>query len=330
MPVQSSEIKTYRSSVVSDGPANGGIMSSIEAVSGVASNLFANASALDRANGATQWRKLFLKVANAANSPLLNPRIWLDDNTEGMDRVTFIAATQRNTQGSITGSEAVYGMGVLAPGAAAGASSISVEVEHGATPIFANGRLVRISNKATPLAAGDEFWVRINQAPSVVGNIVTLHLESPLPVSFLSGAKVSSVYEAGDIAAVITAPSVSSAAGTVASSWEDKATVNGIGCVEQSWTLSFSSPTAFDIVGDTLGVVGAGNVSGGASPLHPFGYPYFTLLPALFGGTYAQGDTITFVTHPAAAPVFMRRVIPAGTVAVSNNHTAIYIDGETN
>lgn len=330
MSIVSDEIKSYRSANVSNTAANGGIMSHTEVVSGVTSNLFPNASALERANGATLYRKMFMKVANANNDPLMSPRVWQDSNTVGQDSVVFFPASQRNVQSDITGVEPIYGMGLLSIGALLGATELTVEVEDGAVPIFVNGRLIRISNKATPVAAGDEFWVRIDQAPVVAGNLVTLHLAEALPLPFLSGAKVSSVFEAAEVKSTVTAPTLTSSAGGLAASWATYLFVRGAGVVEQNWTLTFTSATAFTITGDTLGAVGAGNISSGAAPLDPaFGAARFNLLPALFTGTFVAGDTLTFTTHPAAIPLFLRRTIPAGSVAISNNNVSLYVDGET-
>jgi hypothetical protein len=94
--------------------------------------------------------------------------------------------------------------------------------------------------------------------------------------------------------------------------------------------LTFTSATAFNIAGDTVGAVGSGNTSSGAAPNNPaFNKPYFTLNAALFGGSYVAGNMLTFSTHPAAVPLWVRQVVPDGAVAMSNNTFSIYIDGET-
>lgn len=328
MSITQAELKLFRSAFVSDAGSNGGLMSSSEIVSGVSSNLFPNASSVDRANGATQYRKMFFKVANADNDALLNARIWQDSNTVGQDRVVFSPGSQRDTQSSLSGSETKYGMGVLAQGVLAGGQTLLVTVEDGAVPIFRNAGLIRISNKADPFSAGDEVWVYLDQAPVVVGNQVTLHIETPLQVGFLSGAKVSSVFEAGTVKATVVNPSASSVSGSLSPSWAERLLPTGLGTIEQNWTLTFTSPTAFDIVGDTVGAVGSGNVSAGAGPVNPNGNMYFHILPTLFVGSFLAGETITFTTHPAAVPVWVRRVVPAGCTAESNNNFGIYIDGE--
>lgn len=302
-------------------------MSASEVPSGVSSNLFPNVSVSERAAGVVKYRKLFFKNANADNIPLLNARVWQDSNTPGQDRVAFCPVSQRLTQSGLTGGEAYYGMGLLFAGVLAGAASLQVEVEDGTVTLFRNGDLVRVSNRVDPFSVGDEHWARIDQAPSVSGNVVTIHLDVPVPVAFLSGAKVSSAYEAGEVKPTLSGASVTSGSGVFTSSL---ITLSNIGTVEQSWTLTFTSASAFDIAGDTLGAVGSGNTSSGAAITNPqLGQPYFTLPAAALTGAFQAGDTVTFSTHPSAVPLFLKRDVPAGTAAAPNNSMSIFMDGES-
>lgn len=329
MSITNAELKAYRSVAISDSGSNGGLMSDMQVISGVSANLFGNASALERSLGAVRFRKIFYKVANPDNIALVSPRFWQDSNTAGQDRVVFFPASQRDTQSGITGLETLYGMGLLSVGELAGSSSLTVDVEAGTAIIFRDGDLIRVSDKATPMAVGNEFWVRLDAVPVVVGSVVTLSLESPLPVNFLSGAKVSSVYESTNIAPSLVGMAVSSAGGGIATNWEDFATATSIGSIDQNWTLTFTSATAFDISGDTIGAVGSGSIAATSGPYHAaVGGLYFQILSGLFEGAFLTGDTITFTTHPASAALWMRRTIPAGAVAVSNNRVALYMDGE--
>lgn len=327
MAIKASELKMYRSAFVSDTSANGGIMSDTQVVSGVPKNLFDSASSVERANGSTKYRKMFMKVANPDSLTLYSARVWQETNTVGEDRVTFFPATQRGTQSGITGTERQYGTGLLSVGVVAGATSLSVEMESPSL-VFANGDLVRISNKATPDAKGDEAWVSITTAPSIVGSVATFTFSPALSVDFLSGARVSSVLQAGDVTPIIEGFSVSSASGTLVSP-STLAKANSIGTVEQIWTLTFTSGTTYSIYGDTLGDVGGGNITG-AEPSHPgTGYPYFVLSTGLFGGVFQAGDTVVFATHPAAIPLWVKRVVPVGCAVQSANSMIIYVDGES-
>lgn len=329
MSIQASEIKLFRSATVSDAAANGGIMSSVEVVSGATANLFPNASADERQAGSVKHRKAFFKVGSVENLQLIAPRVWMDSNTPGDDKVVFFAGTQRDAQSAIPGSPTLYGMGLSSAGVLAGGTSIMVDVEEGAVPIFRNGDMIRVSDRADPFSAGNEHWSLISGTPSVAGNVVTLTLATPFPVGFLSGAKVSSVYRPANIGPSIDTVSLTAAGGSLVNQAANMIP-NSIGGMEQNWTLTFTSASAFDIAGDTVGAVGSGNISGGAAPNNPaFNKPYFTLNGALFGGSFVAGNTLTFSSHPAALPIWMRRTVPAGAVAQSGNTCSLYIDGET-
>lgn len=331
MPILASEIKIYKSAVVSDLPANGGIMAAAEVTSGVSGNLFPNVGQAERLAGLTQFRKMFFKFANDADLEALNSRVWQDSNTVGDDRVVFFAATQRNTQSAITGAENKYGVGDLTLNAASGATSIQVTVEDGTQIIFRDGELIRISDRATPSSPGNEEWIRIDGVPSVLANVVTINLDTPLQNSYLSpGTHVSSVYEHGAVKATKTAAVVTSVSGTFTEGGANVIALDHIGGIEQTWTLTFTSGTAFNISGDTLGAVGAGSVLSASSPLNPsFAKPYFTIPAACWGGSFLAGDTVVFSTSPASIPLWVRRVVPAGAAAMSNNMAGFYVDAET-
>lgn len=96
------------------------------------------------------------------------------------------------------------------------------------------------------------------------------------------------------------------------------------GVEEDRWTLTFTSSTSFLCTGLQEGDVGAGSVASPFSPMNfSGGSPYFVLDPAGFSGLFAAGDTITFSTHPAAVPVWMRQTVPAGASEASHNLTVL-------
>jgi hypothetical protein len=102
------------------------------------------------------------------------------------------------------------------------------------------------------------------------------------------------------------------------------------GTVQDDFTLTFTSPTTFTIVGAVTGSHGTGSIGAGAAPDNTaFSAPYWTIQAAGFGGTWAPGDLIEFTSIPAAAAVFMKRVVPAGSGALSVNDGWISLDGET-
>lgn len=330
MAIQQSELKFYKSKVVNDTSANGGAMSSSQIASGAVGNLFPPVSQAERVAGVTRHRKLFCKVANDADLTLNNAGVFVENYTPGDDRITIFAATQTDTQSGITGSERKYGCGKLDANVIAGATSITVLVEQGATVIFVNGDTIRISDKADINAAGNEEDAVISGVPSVAGDVVTITLAAGLANGYsASNTRVASVMAAGDVIGAVSGWAETSAAGTY-----DEATypvvVDSIGGVQDTFTLTFTSATAFNIAGAAEGSLGSGTISGDTAPNNAtFGKPYWTLQSEGFGGTWATGDTIVFTTSPAAAPVWVRQVVPAGADSISVNVPFVALRGES-
>ncbi|MEA3272485.1 MAG: hypothetical protein U9P90_02350 [Patescibacteria group bacterium] len=92
------------------------------------------------------------------------------------------------------------------------------------------------------------------------------------------------------------------------------------GTEEDTFTFTFTNATAFTCSGTNAGSVGTGSVSADFSPTNAdTGQPYFTLLSAGWGGTWASGETVQAQTHPATLPVWLKEVVPAGTAQESYN-----------
>ncbi|MBI5058970.1 hypothetical protein HZB60_04190 [candidate division KSB1 bacterium] len=333
MPILSTELKEYKSREVNNSASNGGRMSANEVVAGVRNNLWPSVSQAERSAGSTLYRKTFYKVANALGLALLTPKIFVETPTPGEDSIVIFPATQNDTQAAITGTERLYGCGGLAVDAALGATLIQVNTEGAALNYFRNGDTLRISNQADVNdVTGIEDIVTVHATTPVtyIGDQAQITLAAPLQNAFAQQAtRVASCYMPGDIKASVSGKTASSLAGT----YDDVAnpiTVDHIGGVEQIFTVTFTSTTAFSVVGDTLGSVGGGSTSADFSPVNPdFARAYFTLKALGWGGTWAIGDTLTFTTHPAAAPFWQKRTIPAGTASLSSNKSIIAISGES-
>ncbi|MBF0171737.1 MAG: hypothetical protein HQK87_11755, partial [Nitrospinae bacterium] len=74
MPIQSSELRFYKSATVSDASSNGGRMSANEIPDGVKNNVWPDVPQGERLAGSTKFRKVFFKVANDDDIRLINPR----------------------------------------------------------------------------------------------------------------------------------------------------------------------------------------------------------------------------------------------------------------
>jgi hypothetical protein len=330
MPIVQSELKFYKSETVSDTDSNGGRMSASEIPDDVVNNVFRSVGESERTAGGTKYRKIFAKNANAADLALAEPKVFLDQFTEGDDRVTLFIGDQTNIQDDITGSETKLGCGKLDANASATDTEIDVLVEDGATQFFQNGQKIRITDMAdVDDDSGNEEYVTIDGAPSVVGDVVTLTITPALAFSYsASDSRVMNVYEpADDVVATAEDLVVTSAAGTFD---VDNLLAHNVGGVEDDWTLTFTSGTAFNIVGANAGAQGAGSIGAGAAPNNSdFSAPFFTLQAAGFGGTFLAGDTIEFTTHPAAVAIWMKRIVPAGTAPFAVNRCVPVLDGES-
>lgn len=330
MTILAADIRILKSKVISDAVSNGGRMANSPVVSGVSGNLFPNVTAAQRAAGKIDYRKAFFNNKNTFQDTLYNAYVYQETNSPGDDKIVFFPATQTDTQATITGSEKLYGTGLLKFAALAGATSIQVDVEDGTAEVFTAGDRVRVSDKATPDAlAGNESYVTLTDAV-YAGNVVTLTLDGAgLDVGYGINAKVSSVYEAGDVVATADAAIVTSAAG----GFVDAAVqLHNEGTVLQTYTLTFTTPTDFTITGDTLGALGSGTVGAGFAVFGKDGFTdtyQITVPAAAFTGTWVAGDTIVLTTYPAAVPVWVKRVVPAGALAFGANSVNFVMGGET-
>ena len=331
MTILASELKAYYPTTISDAVGNGGRISFNPITSGALQNVFPHVFRAERLASSTKHRKIFFRVANDADETLFAPGLRLHAPTVGADWVYFRVGTQRNTQGDLTGSERKYGAGTLKTTVTAGGSTLVVTVEDASLiGIFANGDKIRVTNKATPTGSGNEEELTISGAPSVSGLDVTITTSTVLANGYTAGLTyISSVYyPASDLAGSVD-NWVETGAGTYDESTYPVLTDN-IGTAEQTWTLTFSDATNFTVVGDTLGSVGSGTVGSDFAPNNPaVTKPYFTLESAGWAGTWANGNTIVFQTHPPAIPIWQTRVVPAAAASMAGNGVTAVFEGET-
>lgn len=331
MAIVRAELLLMKAQNNNDLSSNGGRMSDTEVTDGASANLFPRVQNAERLAGSTKFRKAFYKVASAEDKTLSNVRIYEENFTIGDDRIQMIFGDQINTQGDLLGSEDKFGAGTLDVTILSTATTLDIAVETGAGAenIFRDTMLCRISDKANIDGAGNESFFTISGVPTVLADVVTVTLAAQVGTAYAAGARISGVMEVASVVGTFVSFVVTSAAGLY-NEITNPVLVDSIAGVEQSWTLTFTSGTAFDITGDILGAVGSGTIAAGGAPTNPFyGAPYFTLAPAGFSGTFLSGDTITFNTSPASVPVWLKRVVPAGSNSIANNKAIIVMDGES-
>lgn len=332
MSITSNEIIWRRPAEVSDLPTNGGRSTAIVIPSGVKNNLFPNVPQAERTQGSVKYRKAAIHIANSDSLALIAPKVYLLAPTPGDDRVTFFPATYTDTQSSITGMEPQFGAGTLNSNAAAQATTCTVLVENAADNIFRSGMTVRISDRATVDGVGNEQFLLLSANATYSGNVATLTFATtPLVYDFSAASPtyVSSVYTPPNTQATATDLLVTSATGGTFGGLHT-ITPNGIGSVEQLWTATFSSSTAFEVTGDTLGSVGSGTTTTNFIPANAaYSKPLFTMHAQAFGGVFSSGDTIQWRTHPAEIDIWYKRTVPPGANSIAANRVSLAVDGES-
>lgn len=330
MSITANEIIFRKSTVNDDTGANGGRMTSVVVTSGVKNNVWPDVPQSERQAGSTKYRKVHIHVANDDDLTFVRPRVFIETSTPGDDYVTFFPGTHTDTQSSITGIERQYGAGKLNGDVLAGVTSIGVLTELAALNYIRNGDILRVSDKTTvDDAIGNEQYVTVSGVPSYSGDVATVVFTPALSHNFAaSNTKVASVYEIADLKG-----SVSGWAETGSGTFNEATypvLVDSIGGIAQTWTLTFTTPTTYNVVGDTVGAVGGGNVSSNFTPTNAtYSKPYF-LLPLLgWGGIWTIGDTIVFTTSPCAIPIWEKRIIPTGANSLSGNKVIFAVDGES-
>jgi len=332
MSIVASELVWRKPAESSDAGTNGGRMSATAITSGVKNNLFPDVPQAERTAGSTKYRKAFIHVANDADLTLIASKVFVLQPTPGDDYVTIFPGTYTDTQSGIGTPAQLYGAGKLNADVSAAATTVAVLVESWATaPIFAAGMTIRVSNKASvdDVSGTEEYRTIAPAGVSAAGNVITLTLTAGLSYAYsATNTYVSSVISQGDVVSSATTPVV--AGGGSYNSGTYPILADNIGSIEQNWTVTFTSASQFTVVGDTVGSLGTFNVTSDAAPTNPSfsGKPYFTI-NRLGWSSPQTGTSMTFTTHPAAIPIWYKRVVPSGAASLSGDKVIVGVDGES-
>ncbi len=294
--------------VRTDTSACGGRMSKNVVADAVAQNWLRDWTLAERTAGGQQLRKFFLHVVAAEG--LADAGIFLLGPTLADDRVTLFAGTPSDTVGTLAASPVEYGAGALQSAVAAGAAGFAVVMEASTPVLFHAGDTILLRD-------GTNEERHDNVTVSVSGSVATITLADGDMVGhdFAAGAAVCSRLPLGDIAAAIGTPELTTLAGTLDAS---QLSAPALSAIDQTVTLTFTSPTAFSAVSDVKGSLGTGSIGAAFSPVNPdFTAPYFTIPAAAWGGTWAVGQVVRFTVAASAAAFWLRDVLPAGAAGTS-------------
>lgn len=277
----------------------------------------------ERKSGGQQLRKFFLHVV--APEGLADAGVFLLGPTKADDRVTLFAGTPSDTVGTLAASPTEYGAGALQSAVAAGATSFAVVMEAALPVLFRTGDTISLWQDA------ENEERHGNISASVSGSVVTITLAEGDMVAhdFEAGTAVCSRLPLGNIKAAVGTPELTTVAGTLDAA---QITASALSAIDQTVTLTFTSPTAFSAVSDVKGSLGTGSIGAAFAPVNPdFTAPYFTIPAAAWGGTWVAGQVVRFAVDASAAAFWLRGVLPAGaggTAGVSGaDRFALYPHG---
>jgi len=405
MAVLETDIKFYKSSVITDTGINGNRKGYEEVISAVKNNLFPRVTTAERTAGVTRYRKEFFTNVNAANETAYGVLLNIIKPSNGGDRYYIAPGTQTDTQADLAAPKEWLGAGALNADIAAAATQLTVLFE-AADYAIPNDRYLNIKDTAniewiktannvftaevsgagdgtntapaltalanTPILAGSVTihstagaaaksvtddgagvlsgdgtgtidyetgaiavtWATAPDASTNItsdytercyswaGNVATIKLKSGVANAYAAAdTNVGMCIEAGDIVANHSVPVVSSTAGTFDEAG-NPIVDNNPAAVEDDWTITFTSGTAFTCSGANEGSAGTGAIGADFSPVNPnTGTAYFTISSLSWGGSWSSGDTLSFTTHPAAYPLWLKEIVPVNTPRELNNET---------
>jgi len=88
------------------------------------------------------------------------------------------------------------------------------------------------------------------------------------------------------------------------------------GGLSERWRINFTSTSAFQVIGENLGVITTGTTAADCAPANALtGNPYFVIRAAGWGAGWSAGNQLRFNTIGAAAPIWIARtVLPGATL----------------
>lgn len=324
MSLTSADIKLFKPANISDTSANGGAITNVELFD-VVGALFANVDNTERTAGSTKWRKMFFKIHNNGIDPLIAARVFMDKDTGGSDTVMFVAGTKTDTQSGISASP-IFGVFPLSQSILSGTAEVKATLPTGIANPFSIGTVIRVTDKPTVSDSGNEDFVTVTGVSGSTG-VITLTVSPNVNSSYTAAStKVACVYEYGDLVANVSGLVDASAGGSLDIS---QIVCNNKASIDSVWTFSFTSATAFNVSSSVLGSVGSGNIITSTYSVNnsTFSLPYFTIPSAAWGGTFVNGDTFNFTTNAATVPLWVKRVVPAGSTPTTVNKAVFVLDG---
>lgn len=105
--------------------------------------------------------------------------------------------------------------------------------------------------------------------------------------------------------------------------------VTNVGALTERWAIRFTNTTAFEVIGEHVGVIATGNTSSDLSPINPAtGQPYFTLRAIGWGSGWSTNNVLRFNTVGCQFPVWVVRTVQQGPETVINDSFTLLTRGD--
>jgi len=105
--------------------------------------------------------------------------------------------------------------------------------------------------------------------------------------------------------------------------------VTNDGAVTERWAFKFTSTTAFQVVGEHVGVIDTGSINTETAPINPAtGTPYFTVPTTGWGTGWAIGNIVRMNTVGATVPVWLVRTVQQGPESTDQHSFTIIARGD--
>lgn len=106
-------------------------------------------------------------------------------------------------------------------------------------------------------------------------------------------------------------------------------TVTNAGAITERWAIQFTNTTAFQVIGEHVGIIATGTTANDIAPINPAtGKPYFTLRALGWGSGWAAGNVLRFNTIGALFPVWVVRTIQQGPETATSDAFTLLVRGD--
>lgn len=105
--------------------------------------------------------------------------------------------------------------------------------------------------------------------------------------------------------------------------------VTNKGALTERWVIQFTNSTAFNVIGEHVGVIATGSTGVDCAPINPAtSTPYFTIAAAGWGSGWAVGNVLRINTIGAEFPVWVVRTVQQGPETVTDDSFTLLIRGD--